>query len=153
MSLLDSSKEKPTMVTSGTVPIFMQYQIRFCKQPLGLNRSLTQRENWSSRVCQNVQWYDTDLPKQKWPKFTLRWERKLLFSKNCFCSPDWYLDAFIISPPTNRTQERKLTQRSFVLGIIEILHISPRGDFCRDFSTVNWRSTAGLIFSWQISTR
>lgn len=36
---LDSSKVKPTIATSGAVPRLMEYQIRFCKRQLHLNRS------------------------------------------------------------------------------------------------------------------
>ena len=45
LSFLDSSKVKPTIATSGTVPTFVQYKIRINKRPLDLNRSLTQKHN------------------------------------------------------------------------------------------------------------
>ena len=53
-------------------------------------------DSWSRRSFPGFrQWYGTDFPEQKCRKVNLNWEWESLFSGNCFCSPDWFLRAFI----------------------------------------------------------
>ena len=109
---------------SNAFNVLMQYRISFCKRPLDLNCSLTQRKlkfssfpDWQTNSG-NDRWsistwtLENNSQKMKISALTwdhgldyhdLKWERKILFSGNCFRWPDWFLDAFIIRSPTNRT--------------------------------------------------